>query len=293
MIPGRPASVRAIKHLVLGEGSATAGRVPRLYFEAKIDFSDVRSRLRGTSSVNRAFEIFLPETADAIWTRDMAQEVDPDRVRPAGPDSGLDLASLPSFVSPEYLARMETPFLTFLMRHFAVTVYRNFFLKIYSDPGDTRGDFEARCLDLLRDSFRLELDALHETFVRRLEQVREKFLGPAVPTAVRDFDSAKLDSMLHDTLHGGSERITELFLNASLSLDATAAKPGAPWVRGIEVDQRLHRLESEALVEIDRLLVRYQERVRTVDEYALHPNFKDIHLVRTSILWIEPAELVK
>jgi hypothetical protein len=273
-------------------GLDAPGFVPRLYFEARIDLSDVRSGLGGTSSIHQSLDIILPESADAIWTRDMARPVDPARVIPGAPEAPAVLAPIPPFVSADYLRSMEGLFAFFLTRHWAVPIYRNFYLKLYSEQGESREEFEARCLELANDPFRRELDALHEIFGRRLEQIREKYLpGRASPIPPGDFDGAKLDSMLHAMLHQRSERITGLFLTANLGLagglpPAPARPPG-----GNEIDQRLAALEDEARQEIGRLVARYQERVRTVDEYTVHPNFKGIHLVRSCVLWVDRREV--
>src|SRR5262245_51939816 len=174
--PSQPGAPPPVKHLYVvpdpGEG---VEYVPRLYFEVKIDLSDIRSGFIDTCSVNAALEIYPLESADSIWTRDMALAVDPSRVASARPPE-ISLAPLPTYVDPEYLGRTETLFLSFLMRYYSVPVFRNFALKLYSSPGETAGEFKSRCLDLLSESFRKELDELHETFVRKLEQLRQKYL---------------------------------------------------------------------------------------------------------------------
>ena len=48
-------------------------------------------------------------------------------------------------------------------------------------------------------------------------------------------------------------------------------------------------LAVEAKEVIAELWDSYEEKARSVDEYILHPNLKDIHIVRSCILWI-PAK---
>ena len=55
----------------------------------------------------------------------------------------------------------------------------------------------------------------------------------------------------------------------------------------LEMEERLLSLELEAqhaIAGLWRFL--YREKARSVDEYILHPNLKDIHLVRSCILWM-------
>ena len=53
-----------------------------------------------------------------------------------------------------------------------------------------------------------------------------------------------------------------------------------------ELDERLLSLELEAHQMIARLFDSYDEKACAVDEYILHPNLKDIHFVRSCILWM-------
>ena len=53
-----------------------------------------------------------------------------------------------------------------------------------------------------------------------------------------------------------------------------------------ELDERLLSLELEALQATSRLADSYDEKACAVDEYILHPNLKDIHFVKSCILWM-------
>jgi hypothetical protein len=53
-----------------------------------------------------------------------------------------------------------------------------------------------------------------------------------------------------------------------------------------ELEERLRSLEVEARQAIKNLQESYQEQSQALDEYILHPNPKDIHFVRSCILWM-------
>ena len=53
-----------------------------------------------------------------------------------------------------------------------------------------------------------------------------------------------------------------------------------------ELEEQLFSLELEAQYEIHKLLSSYGEKAQTIDEYIIHPNLKDIHFVRSCILWM-------
>jgi hypothetical protein len=268
---------------------------PRLYFEAKIDFNDVRSGFRETCSVSKAMEIYLMDD-DALWTRDMACDIDPSLVASGTPATGK-LRPLPSFVDAEMMKRMEAMFVDYLMRYSAVRVYRNFALNVYSNPGENLEDFGSRCTDILGESFRTDLDGLHEVFQRKIEQVREKCLRESVSlvSTSADFDEIRRASHWKSKIHAVSERIADLFLKTVLSKagpDVESPEPHSSYpVPGLQlVDERLQYVEIEARQKILHLLNQHREKLRTIDEYTIHPNLKDVHLVRSCILWM-PQEV--
>jgi hypothetical protein len=44
-------------------------------------------------------------------------------------------------------------------------------------------------------------------------------------------------------------------------------------------------------MEISKLSDSFNEKASAVDEYILHPNLKDIHLVRSCILWMPKGKV--
>ena len=268
---------------------------PQIYFEAKIDFNDVRSGFRDTSSVSKAMEIY-PVDDDDLWTRDMARDIDPELVASGTPATGR-LRPLPAFLDAEMMKRMEGMFVNYLMRYSVVRIYRNFALNVYSNPGESLEDFGRRCTEILGESFRKDLDGLHEVSQRKLEQVREKCLRESVGLVSTggEFDEIKRDSHWKSKIHKVSEHIADLFLKTELSKagpDVESPEPHSSYpLPGLQlVDERLQYVEIEARQKIMHLLNQHREKLRTTDEYTIRPNLKDIHLVRRCILWM-PQEL--
>ena len=264
---------------------------PRLYFEAKIDFNDVRSGFRETCSVSKAMEIY-PIDDDVLWTQDMTCDIDPSRVASGTPATGK-LHPLPSFVDSETMIRMEAMFINYLMRHSVVSVYRSFAVNTYSNPGESLEDFRSRCTEISGESFRKDLDGLHEVFQRKIEQVREKCLRESVGlvSTSGDFDEIRRASHWKSKIHKVSESIADLFLKTELTMggpDGESPEQHSNYpLPGLQlVDERLQYVEIEARQKILHLLSQYRETLRAVDEYTIRPNLKDIHLVRSCILWL-------
>lgn len=259
---------------------------PHLYFEARIDYADVRSGFHMTCDRNDVLDLRPYEPEDS-WTRDMVLRVDSAAVQNVRPP-GAKMRTLPAYVNEEFLDRMEVQYLSYLLRHAEMRVFRNFALNLYSLPGEGGSDFQNRCLDGFHDSFRAELDALREVVNRRLERIEEKYISP---DRAGEFASDRRMSQARSRLHAVAENIAEFFLQTEMTPDPVdlSAVPCMDPARP-DLEQMLESLEVDVRRDVGRLVNSYSEKVRNIDEYILHPGLKDLHLVRKGILWM-PIEV--
>ncbi|HTY63864.1 MAG TPA: hypothetical protein VMG30_16570 [Acidobacteriota bacterium] len=279
-----PASTN-VKYLFYQSGDApgvVADYVPFFYVEARVDFNDIRTGFRSMVSLNKALE-FHPIGLDLSLVADMVYEIDPQRVK-SSPPPAARYARLPEFVDPGFMSQMETQFIRYLLNSFKAKVYRNSVLDAYSDAGESLPDFTARCMDLLGGARREDLDALHDVFNRKLGQIEQKYLTDTVP---ENFELAKTASQGRDIFSDYLERIAHLFLQPKPVPESDGFRSPRS---GLEMEERLQSLETEAQQAIAALWDSYGEKAKSVDEYILHPNLKDVHIVRTCILWI-PARV--
>jgi hypothetical protein len=214
----------------------------------------------------------------------MVQEIDPSKIGPV-PPNGTRLSRLPAYVDLLFISRIETQFLQYLMRSYEIKVFRNFDLNVYSSPGESMGEFIGRCRDLSDAAKRQELDYLHEIFDRRLEQLKQKYLSG---NDYSELERTEADSRKRDIFFQISERLADLFLHAEW--DPPHFPPSDRLSPGEEeLEQRLAAIHLEARETIRRVCEAHDEKARAIDEYILHPNLKDIHFVRSCILWM-PSE---
>lgn len=279
----KPATISPIRHLHLNAARDAAGSefVPFFYLEAKIDLADVRSGLRESLNVNRALEIIQLE-GDILWTEDMVQPVDPALVESGMPASHA-LKPLPSHVDAAQLRWIESQFLSYLLRHFEVRILRNPCLSLYSLPGESKGDFTARCLETLARPFRADLDAIRELCDRKLERVKLRYLRPG---GAGGFVEERVSGEARNRIHGMAERIEELFVRAELTSEPAGGDPMFPGTSDGTLEQRLASIEGEAREAIRRLSIEYTEMAGNLDEYLVRPSLKDIQLGGVSILWM-------
>jgi hypothetical protein len=279
-------SAGTVKHLYFvpeSESNADQELLPHLYVEARIDFNDVRTGFRETVSLSEALEIYS-DNADLLWARDMIREVDQRRVKSVMPASAR-LRPLPSFVDADFISRMESQFIRHLLNSYEARVFRNSTLRVYSLPGESRQDFVRRCRELLDAPMPQELDRLRDLYNRKLGQIRQKYLRAAESGYLEEDRAASQDQ---DIFSRYSERITGLFLHSGPRQRPVARSPRR-LSEGQELEERLSALELEAHEAIQRLEDSFAEKAQSIDEYIIHPNLKDVHFVRTCILWM-PAQ---
>jgi len=254
--------------------------VPFFYVEARIDFNDVRTGFSSMISLSKAIELHS-FSADLPLVEDMVQDIDLQKTSSSMPDSAR-LNRLPDFVDDDFMSHMETQFVRYLLNSFKSRVYRNFELDVYSIAGESLSAFTARCMELMDGARRRDSDNLHEVFNRKLGQIEQKYLNESSPD---NFEAARTASRNRDIFSDYLEKIAELFLQSKPVLNPNedgSQKPRS----SLELEERLMSLAVEAKEVIAELWDSYKEKARSVDEYILHPNLKDIHLVRSGILWM-------
>ena len=254
--------------------------VPYFYIEARIDFNDVRTGFSSMISLSKAIELHS-FSADLPLVEDMVRDIDLQNTSSAMPDSAR-LSRLPDFVDDAFMSQMESQFVRYLLNSFKSRVYRNFELDVYSNAGESLSGFTARCMELLDGARRRDSDNLHEVYNRKLGQIEQKYLNES---SLDDFEVARTASRNRDIFSDYLERIAQLFLQSKpvLNPDENGSQKTPS---SLELEERLMSLAVEAKEVIAELWDSYEEKARSVDEYILHPNLKDIHIVRSCILWM-------
>lgn len=268
-----------------GAGSG-ADYYPHYFFEAKIDIDDIRSGYHETRSISRALEV-RPCHADEFWTADMLASVDLSGVQAEAP-AGVALHPLPSYVTEEMLDQAERQFVLYLMRHEKARFYRNYALKMYSAAGESAWDFSNRCLEILNDGFHADLNSPREAINRRLELLRERFFAQM---RTDEIDASHWALRQRDCLNAVTERIDAMFLDAGIFSTTRISEVACSGETLTDLEEKLIALQREALREVESLIASYRERACNIDEYVVHPGLRDVHMVRTGMLWMPRRDL--
>jgi hypothetical protein len=278
---GQPSKIRHLYLQPAGNAAGISDYFPHYYCEAKVDIDDVRSGFHENCSVSGALRI-LPVDGDVVWTSDMLWGVDPSLLQPDPPE-GTRLHPMPPYVNENLLAQVEMQFVLCWMRHMRARFYRNSALTVYSTAGETLADFAGRCLEVAEEPFRRDLDAAHETFNRRLELIRERFGKEIAPD---ELNSAGIALRMRDRIRAVSEAVDRLFLDTGLASESTQSLGCDRGEPHSDLEEKLASVHAEVCRLIRGLSDAYREKARCIDEYAVHPGLKDIHIVRTCILWM-------
>ncbi len=274
-----PENVKSLFWIPDTEAARASGYAPHIYLEARIDFNDVRTGFTETFNINRAAEI-PSKKSEPFWDEDAVLEIDPKKLATSVPE-GVQIDDLPGHVDRQFISRIETQFIEYLLRAFTVKVYRNYSLDVYSFAGESLNDFIIRCADLHRGPMYNEFDSLHEVYLRRLERLRQKYLRLEDS---KELEESKTDSYNREMFYRISERISALFLRTEFSIQHVE-KPSGSFSRIHELEERLRDLHRQAQETVIKILDSYEDKIKSVDEYILHPNMRNIHFVSSCILW--------
>jgi hypothetical protein len=278
---GARAAKGGVRHFQLRLSPGDCRYIPRYFVEARVEFSDVRSGLRESCGISLALET-CPLESDALWTKDMVWLLDAGSLAAGAPPEDR-MACTPPALTAESSRTLESKIVGFIIRHYTKTLFRNFTLNLYSRSGESKADFAARCAELLGEQFRRELDRHREVFERKLDRIRERHLGTDFDM---EFDRARLRSQIGSRIHDTAERVTGLFLKASLLPDRRSSPTGHPDQKLPELEEKLQAIEMEAGQAIDRVRSVFQERAWNSDEYLVRPTLRDIHLGRLGFVWM-------
>ena len=273
--------VKRLYQKAAGDCGPPAEYYPHYYFEAKVDVDDIRSGFRETRGVCSALEVY-PYDPDWAWTEDMMREVRPGTLQEQPPDE-VRLHPLPAFVNDDVVARVETQFVLHIVRHMKARFYRNGPLKVSSTAGETLADFQSRCAERLNEVLRGELDAEQEVFARRFELIRERHGKEMEPG---DLHSPEIALRKREWLRVISEQTFGLFLNSGLSSDPPAFPEPALGEPKSDMEEKLLSIHAEACRAVAGRIRALREKAGAIEEYAVHPAIRDVHVVRTCIAWM-------
>lgn len=247
----------------------------RLLFDVRFDYQDVRSGYQGMH-----WSVFAaPPLADfeLDWTPDMVEQV----------DSG-ELQEIETPRPVDWLAASEVQMRRFQLRYFRVQIYWNPGLSAYSQPGESRDEFAARCLDRLADRKESDVQQLRDVYLRRILGLRERALSsleqPGWEFEQRDRRTAEINSAF-SLIEDAFGR----FLSTPLSQELP--RVDFEWQNRLDVEsrERVESLWKDFAGSVGEVRDRLIESARDIEIYAVTLTHSDLEVTPRGFLWSAPA----
>ena len=205
---------------------------------------------------------------------------------------------MPGFLDdPSEFENAQRAFADSLYRKSKLPLFFNPALKAYSRPGETREDFESRCLVLAEEEAKKEFAKQQKKSARdlaRFEEKRNRLLGK-VEDADHESKARQLEtvtSMLESAagLLFGRRRSIGRAVSGSLSKKRMADKTRRRKDQyESELDELRDRIEDlkDSLIETeDQLTAKYETIAGEIESYPVPPERSDIRSSLVGILWV-------
>lgn len=253
---------------------------PFLMCDLHYDKFDVRSKIKQTGDIFVAAP-FLETNSESVWSPEMILQVDRSRLVPCPPENPA-FRKPPFQLTAEFIQKLEEKLLETVQRYHRIEILCNPGLDMYSRNGETRNEFEKRCIDLLEGQAKKEMDSLRKKYDRKYERLVQKI--HAIESRFPEDDSlldglrSKYKTLAFDT----RESMARLFIDLREAPDYNFSGS----VKGEDdVEDAMENLYHEAWAEIVDLARRVREQATRVENYEIHLQYGDLGVGQIAILW--------
>lgn len=264
----------AIEHLYVdGEGD---GRYePFILAEGAVTFEEPRGGIR------------LSRTRTAIAPIDWAGvQIDWTRASFIG-DAELKVSAVPDpdrkfaisqddAVLTEAVSQVDDAFRQLLEERERVTICHNPDFGIYSESGESRDEFVARCREIARRSLEDETQRLESTYRRRIDQVKEK--------QEKEERSREEGSPEEEVPNDVNIQWGQTLYNITSGKPTRTVAAGS--VRELDYMERISQIQKNWQRELESLQDQVDEKAQHVEEIVLIPQSRNVETRRVVVLWI-------
>jgi D-glycero-alpha-D-manno-heptose-7-phosphate kinase len=218
-----------------------------------------------------------PTDGKVLWH--MAEPVDPDKLdirAVPDPSHRLEVA-----VSPEALvqsaSQSQADFRHFLGETEHLQIFHNAEFGIYSEPGEPRAQFLARCMEEAKRRLGNEQERLESTFRRRLDQVRER-------SNRERRERVDEEGSQHD--EGKEMNVAWGQALYNITSGRPAAVADAPKsARDVDFLDNIAQIQRSWDRELQTLREELETKAREIEEISIIPTDRNIEITRYLILW--------
>lgn len=227
------------------------------------------------------------------WQDYLVDAVDPSSMNSrALPDATFGELAHP-FNDEKSITDLEKDFSEWLYRNAAVTIYANEALKLNSQPGETREQFETRARQASSGSASEGVEKIRDKYEKKIKAIQEKKRKEELEL---EKDQQVLNQRRMEEVGTGLSTVIGLLgkqkksINSSLTkrrLTTTAKANVKESEEMIKVyEQQLTELEKEMNAEIDAFQAKGHDMAGTIREVAINPLKKDIVMEVFGLAWL-------
>lgn len=249
-------------------------QTPWLLFEVWFDLRDLRSGYSRSSAEHfRAMRGGWEDDEAFAWTRDMVQTVAPDLLEEIDPPRPL---AWPSGSD----ARM----IQYLVEFHRFPIWKNRLLEIYSRAGESRQEFEERCLQAVQPELNAQLRRAREIFMPRFSEAEAKWLAKARAEADIQESADRRQAQIREFFAGVHDR-----LGKWLAQDRLDHPPSPLWDEPAQVEEaileQIEDLRGEFVQHIQRALDDCLKKAAQIESDEVGPQLSQIQIAERAILW--------
>jgi hypothetical protein len=280
-MPNHPLEQLSIPVFLYGEPPTAPERSarPLVGYDFHYDAYDQRSKSKCSGQI----VVALPPVdigADSEWPPEMILPLDRALLHPLPAGLQLDAPSQP--IDHEILKHLKDTAIRSVLRHHRIRLYHNSASGFYSQPGESREEFKARCEYQLRQESKGELDQLRLKFERKLEGLTQRTSRQMPSVGEEDPLSEKLLSAHRQMINNTRDALARMFLNTELR---AGYKPLFTPLPGNEVEEDFESFHHQAWVEVQHVAGRIDFRTNQIEDYQFPLRYGDLVLDQLFALW--------
>lgn len=270
--------------------------VPAVIRVGEVRYQDSKKGITGTEAVAMVNKID-PESGEVLWNQalELPNGIHVSQLGPE-PLPGASFSELPqAMLESKMWTDLEKDLVDYLYGNHTITVFRSPLTGMYSNLGESEGDFRARLVHAAHEIRDEKVDELQDSYEKKIKTMEDRI---ARAMDVVDEQKAQANSAKMDTAVRIGGTILSAVLGRSISRKSSSAMSGASkaWKESRDVaraeetveeyQQELADLERECEKEIEELKEAMDPMVEKLETISLSPLKKNCSAKAVGIVWM-------
>lgn len=298
--PSRPRLPRGAEDYFVPAGPDVPGEevsyVPAVLRLGEVRYQDSKKGVNGSVSVAMVNKV-NPGSGDVDWSRDLEL---PNQLAPSQlgrePLADAAFSELPqSMLESKFWSGIEDDFIDWLYGRHNVTIFKSPLTGMYSNLGESEGDFRARLVHAAHEIRDEKVEELREKYEKKIETLEDR-IARAMDTVAEQKAQAGRAKM--DTAVRVGSTILSAVLGRAISRKSSSAMSGASraWKESRDVaraeekvedyQEDLEELEKECAEEIEELKESMDPMKEEFETVTLTPLKKNCSANAVGIVWM-------